>query len=318
MSPTRVVFILSLLVCFNLKAFGFAPLLQRRQQNGFLTLKSEMTRHSEKHVIFKYRTKLRLQGTEKDTRMFNKRETTPVDDFAMWGLLPSMFVEQSNAQACQAEAESYTGYVPAGLTKEQYLSLKQKEHRGEQKKEYGMWGPRFAPAERPEGDWMVQTSLWTEGFVAQSSFGGSKREEDHNGKSRNITSKTSRMRIAHEIFRWLRFYRPVVFLTFTSSLLVSATTGGSPRPISMRAFTDFPVILKDAVQACRQTTNFITFATPIFKNLIFSVVASPFVDKIMDVSLNQKLKWSRKRCLVTWTKVNKLLAAFVLGWRCMT
>jgi len=136
MSPTRVVFILSLLVCFNLKAFGFPPLLQRRQQNGFLTLKSEMTRHSEKQ-IFKYRTKLRLQGTEKDTRMFNKRETTPVDDFAMWGLLPSMFVEQSNAQACQAEAESYTGYVPGGLTKEQYLSLKQKEQRGEQKK--GIW-----------------------------------------------------------------------------------------------------------------------------------------------------------------------------------
>lgn len=29
---------------------------------------------------------------------------------------------------------------------------------------FGMWGPRFAQTERPDGDWFIVPSLWTGGF----------------------------------------------------------------------------------------------------------------------------------------------------------
>lgn len=58
-----------------------------------------------------------------------------------------------------------TPYVPSGLTLEEYTKIKQKEQEELSKKNFGMWGPRFSPTNKPpDGDWMLMPSLWTGGF----------------------------------------------------------------------------------------------------------------------------------------------------------
>lgn len=62
---------------------------------------------------------------------------------------------------------SSKGYVPSGLTREQYESIKRTEREKESKMNYGSWGPRFNKTEGPPiGDWMVLPSLWTKGFAS--------------------------------------------------------------------------------------------------------------------------------------------------------
>jgi len=59
-----------------------------------------------------------------------------------------------------------TGYVPDGLTREEYASIKQEEAALESSRNYGAWGPRFAASnEPPPGDWFVMPQLWTKGAV---------------------------------------------------------------------------------------------------------------------------------------------------------
>jgi hypothetical protein len=57
------------------------------------------------------------------------------------------------------------GYVPSGLTREQYEAIKKKEKEKQKKMNYGAWGPRFSASDRPAGDWMVVPSLWITGFT---------------------------------------------------------------------------------------------------------------------------------------------------------
>lgn len=55
-------------------------------------------------------------------------------------------------------------YVPSGLTAEQYQQLKQKEAEKVRKMDFGAWGPRFKRSNRPDGDWLLQSNLWSSGF----------------------------------------------------------------------------------------------------------------------------------------------------------
>lgn len=57
------------------------------------------------------------------------------------------------------------GYVPSGLTREQYEAIKKEEQDKQKKMNYGAWGPRFSASDRPAGDWMVIPSLWISGFT---------------------------------------------------------------------------------------------------------------------------------------------------------
>lgn len=57
------------------------------------------------------------------------------------------------------------GYVPSGLTREQYEKIKKEERDKQKKMNFGAWGPRFSKSDRPTGDWMVVPSLWVSGFT---------------------------------------------------------------------------------------------------------------------------------------------------------
>jgi hypothetical protein len=59
-------------------------------------------------------------------------------------------------------------YVPSGLTPEEYQAIKEKEQLELSNKKFGLWGPKFLPSTRPNGDWMAMPSLWTGGFDSNS------------------------------------------------------------------------------------------------------------------------------------------------------
>ncbi len=75
------------------------------------------------------------------------------------------------------------GYVPSGLTEEEYKKIKQKEAEELSKKNFGAFGPRFLQTERPDGDWMILPSLWTQGFRSSPnpSIANENRENDKKG-----------------------------------------------------------------------------------------------------------------------------------------
>ena len=92
-----------------------------------------------------------------------------------------------------------TGYVPSGLSKEEYNKLRQNEAKAESQKNYGAWGPSWAQSNKaPDGDWMVQKTLWTNGFGV-----GSSDYSSANGSSSSINNNKIR-RTVYNTFRFLK------------------------------------------------------------------------------------------------------------------
>lgn len=111
------------------------------------------------------------------------------------------------------------GYVPDGLTPEEYHKIRQKEQQEHAKKDFGAWGPRFRPqAGPPTGDFMViPTSLWTTGQV------------DRTRRGRRTTP--NRPHLLRFILHWalVQWVRRQVVLRFmaaatTTTLMVAASS----------------------------------------------------------------------------------------------
>ena len=58
-----------------------------------------------------------------------------------------------------------SGYVPDGLTAQEYGKIKQKEAQEQARMNYGAWGPRFATTGRPNDMLITPSELWTQGYV---------------------------------------------------------------------------------------------------------------------------------------------------------
>lgn len=106
-----------------------------------------------------------------------------------------------------------TGYVPLGLTAEEYKKIKAKERKSLQSKNLGMWGPRFSQSSRPDGDWMVQPKLWTQGFNSQRTNLQSSTSNGANGEGAVVDKDMSNLKA------WIRFgkkhYPAFIALYFT-------------------------------------------------------------------------------------------------------
>ncbi len=70
----------------------------------------------------------------------------------------------------KTDEDEVVGYVPSGLTAKQYAKIKKEELDKKKKMDFGAWGPRFAKSGRPDGDWMVVPSLWTNGFSSNAEY----------------------------------------------------------------------------------------------------------------------------------------------------
>jgi len=61
-----------------------------------------------------------------------------------------------------------SSYVPLGLSPQEYAKIKADEKEAHEKMNFGMFGPRFAPVDTPNGDWFLTPKLWTFGFQSRS------------------------------------------------------------------------------------------------------------------------------------------------------
>mmetsp|Transcript_5736 Transcript_5736/g.13965 ORF Transcript_5736/g.13965 Transcript_5736/m.13965 type:complete len:359 (-) Transcript_5736:1429-2505(-) len=98
-----------------------------------------------------------------------------------------------------------TGYVPSGLSKEEYTNLRRNEANVESKKNYGAWGPSWAQSNKaPDGDWMVMPNLWTNGFGVNTSNGSSSA---NGGSSRSPNNNNNNNKIRRTIYNTFRFMK---------------------------------------------------------------------------------------------------------------
>ena len=107
-------------------------------------------------------------------------------------------------------------YVPDGLTPEEYQKIKQQEAERLKKMNYGMFGPRFRPSERPDGDWFLTPSLWTTGFKSNLMSSREKDDMELKGGDRRL----------ERVVNFGKKYLPASFLVCTAVhvLFAIATT----------------------------------------------------------------------------------------------
>ena len=103
---------------------------------------------------------------------------------------------QRSGRRIDDNSGSTTGYVPSGMSRAEYSAIRKAETEREGKMNYGAWGPRFRPSDRPEGDWMVMPNLWTFGRIDDNRkrFTG-----DENGESYGIRDRIRSLRQAHGV-----------------------------------------------------------------------------------------------------------------------
>ena len=200
------------------------------------------------------------------------------------------------------------GYVPSGLTEEEYEKIKQKEAEELSKKNFGAFGPRFLQTERPDGDWMIIPSLWTQGF--RSSPNPNISDEILEDKNKVITS-------AQKLGQRIRRSGPILL---TSLLLIETIIA----------------MITVAMKGSSKASLFLSLVTMSEKKMLLPWVGNPLVKltKVLGVlglhkllsnfieHANRRWLWSHRRSLTTislsalsfmsiWIGVIRLLGNFL-------
>lgn len=184
------------------------------------------------------------------------------------------------------------GYVPSGLTAQEYRKLKQQETSERASKDYGAWGPRFHRSHRPDGDWFLMKSLWTGGFDPNNNT--------HQGASDRLAWRKQ------QIQRCLIRFLPPFLLAFAAmDCVLSALAIGSAAQMTVRQA--IPLI----VTVLFRRSSLVTWYG---KMMLLKVVASmggtlPAAKYLEWAS--QKLQWSRSR---VWISTVAAMLGSVMIW----
>jgi len=177
-----------------------------------------------------------------------------------------------------------SSYVPAGLTPEQYQKIKQEEQKELRKKNFGAWGPRFNRSVRPEGDWMVLPSLWTNGFqTAQSGKHGT----TNNNKPLSTLLITRMILLLSEYIPSL-----AVSTILWTTLFSAATITRRSRAATLSKMAHY--ILSQTLLCVRNMKT--TTRLSLLAIVVFSAIP---IQKFVIEKLNRKWLWSPRRSVVT-------------------
>ena len=201
--------------------------------------------------------------------------------------------------------EKGSSYVPSGLTKEQYEKMKKEEQAAQKNMNFAMWGPKFQQSDRPNGDWMVQPSLWTGGFNANKS---NKNSQLNDQVEKNDGSKVDKNL---SLLQWLDFakrhtpaffavYAISQFLEYAIVLAVSFMTTTKATPI-----VSFKLAALTSTARCMTKMIYGNWKFLILKLFTASFFACPFEIFVME-RLNRKRLWSRKRSFFTLAGIGAL------------
>mmetsp|Transcript_18567 Transcript_18567/g.28070 ORF Transcript_18567/g.28070 Transcript_18567/m.28070 type:complete len:268 (+) Transcript_18567:96-899(+) len=186
-----------------------------------------------------------------------------------------------------------SSYVPDGLTADQYREMKQEEEKELSKKNFGAWGPRFNRSNRPEGDWMVVPSLWTNGFQAQQS---------NSINNRGVSPNNIVLRLIARGTLLLREYIPS-FIVSTAAWLafVSATIA-----IRQTSVASLSALVRTTAQTVLQKNVVMKLSAAI----VLSVIP---VQKLFLERVNRRYLWSSRRSVLTSTMVSLVSLALCFG-----
>jgi len=122
------------------------------------------------------------------------------------------------------------GYVPDGLTEEEYRKIKDDERAQQQRMKFDMWGPRFKQVDGdPDSNWFNLPSLWTGGFDAND-----EKSKDYSSKNGDAENGIRMSPVTHYLRRHAFAY---LVLLISSQLLtrsLSAKQATSSRWIALR------------------------------------------------------------------------------------
>jgi hypothetical protein len=105
-------------------------------------------------------------------------------------------------------ADDEKGYVPDGLTPEEYAQIKKREQQELASKDFGAFGPRFKKSSRPQGDWFLAPTLWTSGFQLSEINGASSGPPSLGARIKAVvTFPVLKLLILRRENKWLRYSR---------------------------------------------------------------------------------------------------------------
>ena len=178
------------------------------------------------------------------------------------------------------------GYVPDGLSPEEYSKIKKEEAARLKSKDYGRFGPRFLKASRPGGDWFLNQSLWTGGF-------DSNRRMSNNNNDGNES-------LFVRIKRFFQQWWPAMFLSYLV-IDVGMTMEAASRTAQMKPRQLISMFIKVFIWAKRQNMWLVWWKAQTVKCALTLALTNP-VQKYLDYA-ETKWKWSRRRTVVATSSV---------------
>lgn len=178
------------------------------------------------------------------------------------------------------------GYVPDGLSPEEYSKIKKEEAARLKSKDYGRFGPRFLKASRPGGDWFLNQSLWTGGF-------DSNRRMFNNN---NDDNESLFVRIKKCFQQWW----PAMFLSYLA-IDVGISMEAAFRSSQMKPMQLINTFIKVFIWAKRQNMWLVWWKAHTVQCALTLVLTNP-MQKYLDYA-ETKWKWSRKRTVIVTSSV---------------
>lgn len=216
-----------------------------------------------------------LQGNPKQERHSHRRNS---------------LMHSSLLSVPQSRNDDSGGYVPSGLTPQEYQKLKQKEAREQASKDFGAWGPRFHRSNRPDGDWFLMKSLWTGGF------------DPNNGNNQGAGDNLTRRK---QLQKFLSRFLPPFLLAFAAiDCVLSALSVWTAAQMTVRK----AVQLSFTVLFRRQLLVTLYWNMMLLK-LVASIGFTAPADEYMEWA-SRKLQWSHKR--VWFSTVAAMLGSVIL------
>ena len=181
------------------------------------------------------------------------------------------------------KSDEVVGYVPSGLTPEQYAKIKKEELEQKKKMNFGAWGPRFARSARPDGDWMVVPSLWTGGFDSNTQY-SNRSTSISNANNKNVVFVVNLMNAMKKV---LPIYMVLLFVVemITSSVYKS----------SLVTTMLSQVIQKDFKNAFVSIIGAMTLKCTLAKMLVATLLVKPY--SLLIERCNRRLLWSPRRTM---------------------
>lgn len=189
----------------------------------------------------------------------------------------------------------FEGYVPDGLSPEEYARIKREEATRLKSMNFGKFGPRFLKSSRPEGDWFLMPSLWTRGFDSNPRY----MSTDDNGEKTSLSKR---------IKAFFKKWWPAMFLSYLT-IDISIGMEASLRTAEMRPRQLIGTFIKVFIWVKRQNMWLAWWKAQTTKCAVTLVLMFPMEKYV--VYAGNKWGWSRKRTVIATSSV---LIGGSLGW----